>query len=121
MNIHVKECAEWSRNIRLGLSHDIVMIKLKHQTKSVVICYSMVGVAVAMVISTMQEKSCKDPHNAGKFKKISKIQSFAHLASSMMKLRKYYSHEFIKLLKLYDAIIQKVISNKIEPEFVFKL
>ena len=29
--------------------------------------YNMVGVAVAMVISTMHEKSCIDSHNARKF------------------------------------------------------
>ena len=29
--------------------------------------YNMVGVAVAMVISTMYEKSCIDSHNARKF------------------------------------------------------
>ena len=31
--------------------------------------YNMVGVAVAMVISTMHEKSCIDSHNARKFEK----------------------------------------------------
>ena len=39
--------------------------------------YNMVGVAVAMVISTMHEKSCIDSHNARKFEKSPKIQSFA--------------------------------------------
>ena len=29
--------------------------------------YNMVGVSVAMVISTMHEKSCIDSHNAQKF------------------------------------------------------
>ena len=36
----------------------------------------MVGVVVAMVISTMHEKSCIDSHNAREFEKSSKIQSF---------------------------------------------
>ena len=31
--------------------------------------YNMVGVAVAMVISTMHEKPCIDSHNAWKFEK----------------------------------------------------
>ena len=31
--------------------------------------YNMVGVTVAMVISTMHEKSCIDSHNARKFEK----------------------------------------------------
>ena len=31
--------------------------------------YNMVGVAVAMLISTMHEKSCIDSHNAWKFEK----------------------------------------------------
>ena len=57
----------------------------------------MVGVAVAMVISTMHEKSCIDSHNARKFEKSSKSQSFTHLAITMMKVRKYHSHEFLKL------------------------
>ena len=57
----------------------------------------MVGVAVAMVISTMHEKSCIDSHNARKFEKSPKIQSFAQLAITMMKLRKYYRHEFLML------------------------
>ena len=34
--------------------------------------YNMVGVAVAMVISTMHEKSCIDSHNAWKFEKSKK-------------------------------------------------
>ena len=81
----------------------------------------MVGVAVAMVISTMHEKSCIDSHNAWKFEKSSKIQSFTHLAITMMKLRKYHSHKFLKLSKLYDTIIQKDISYKIESKFLFQL
>ena len=82
----------------------------------------MVGVVVAMVISTMHEKSCIDSHNAWEFEKSSKIQSFTHLAITMMKLRKYHSHEFLlKLSKLYNAIIQKVMSYKIEQEFLFEL
>ena len=59
--------------------------------------YNMVGVAVAMVISTMHEKSCIDSHNARKFEKSSKFQSFTHLAITMMKLRKYHSHDVLKL------------------------
>ena len=81
----------------------------------------MVGVVVAMVISTMHEKSCIDSHNARKFEKSSKIQSFTHLAITMMKLRKYHTHGFIKLSKLYNAIIQKFMSYKIEQEFLFEL
>ena len=83
--------------------------------------YNMVGVVVAMVISTMHEKSCIDSHNARKFKKSSKIQSFTHLAITMMKLWKYHSHAFFKLSLLYDASIQKVISYKTEAEFLFEL
>ena len=81
----------------------------------------MVGVVVAMVISTMHEKSCIDSHNAREFEKSSKIQSFKHLAITMMKLPKCNSHEFLKLSKLYNAIIQKVMSYKIEPELLFEL
>ena len=81
----------------------------------------MVGVAVAMVIFTMHEKSCIDSHNARKFEKGSKIQSFTHLAIAMMKLRKYHSHEFPKASKLCDAIIQKALSYKIEADFLFEL
>ena len=39
----------------------------------------------------------------------------------MMKLRKYHSHEFLKLSKLYNVIIQEVMSYKIEQEFLFEL
>ena len=39
----------------------------------------------------------------------------------MMKLRKYHSHEFLKLSYLYDTIIQKVISYKFEPDFMFEV
>ena len=81
----------------------------------------MVDVAVAMVISTMHEKACIDSHNARKFEKGSKIQAFTHLAITMKKMRKYHSLEFAKLSKIYDAIIQKVISYKTEQEFFFKL
>ena len=79
----------------------------------------MASVAVAMVISTMHDKSCIDLHNARKFEKNSKIQSFTHLAITMIKLLKYHSHEFLKLS--YNAIIQKIFSYKIEPEFLFEL
>ena len=56
-------------------------------------CHSMSSVifhnmAVAMGISTMHEKSWIDLHNAGKFEKRSKIQSFTYLAIAMMKPRK---------------------------------
>ena len=68
-----------------------------HRTLVMVSHYNMVGVAVAMVISTMHEKSCIDSRNARKFEKSSKIQSFTHLAITMMKLRKYHSHEFLKV------------------------
>ena len=50
--------------------------------------HNMVGVAVAMVISTMHEKSCIDLHNVRKFEKRSKIKSFTYLAIAMMKLWK---------------------------------
>ena len=33
----------------------------------IIYIYNMIGVAVAMVISTMHEKSCIDSHNARKF------------------------------------------------------
>ena len=59
--------------------------------------YNMVGVAVAMVISTMHEKACIDSHNARKFEKSSKIQSFTYPVITMMKLRKYHSHAFLKV------------------------
>ena len=65
--------------------------------KIININYNMVGVVVAMVISTMHEKSCIDSHNARKFENSSKIQSFTHLAITVMKLRKYHNHEFFKL------------------------
>ena len=83
--------------------------------------YNMVGVAVAMVITTMHEKSCIDSHNAWKFENGSKIQSFTHLAIAMMKLRKYHSHEFLKVSKLSDAIFQKALSYTIQAEFLFEL
>ena len=41
----------------------------------------MVGVAVAMVISTMHEKSCIDSHNARKFEKVPKF-SHSHISQS---------------------------------------
>ena len=58
--------------------------------------------------------SCIDSHNARKFEK-------THLAITMMKLRKYHSHEFLKVSFLCDAIIQKALSLKIELEFLFEL
>ena len=61
--------------------------------------YNMIGVAVAMVISTMHEKSCIDSHNERKFEKSSKIQPFTHLAITMMKLRKYHRHYFLSYHK----------------------
>ena len=47
--------------------------------------YNMVGVVVAMVISTMHEKSCIVLHNARNFEKNSKLQPFPYLAIAMMK------------------------------------
>ena len=38
-----------------------------------------------------------------------------------MKLRKYHSHELLKFSQLYDPIIQKFISYKIESEYLFEL
>ena len=58
----------------------------------------MVGVAVGMMIFTMREKSSIDLHNAQKFEKRSKVQSFTHLVITMMTLRKYHSYGFLKLL-----------------------
>ena len=94
----------------------ILLLRLHQQMISlgVIVYYSMVGVVVAMVISTMREKSCIDLHNARKFEKSSKIQSFTQLAITMIKLRKY---QLRKLSCLYDAIIQKVISYQIEPSW----
>ena len=39
----------------------------------------------------------------------------------MMKLRKYHSHEFLKLSKLHNAIIEKVMSYKTQQKFLFEL
>ena len=91
------------------------------QTHITKLIYNIVGVVVAMVISTMHEKSCIDSHKAREFEKSSKIQSFTHLAITMMILREYHSHEFLKLSKLYNTIIQKVVSYKIAQEFLFEL
>ena len=81
--------------------------------------YNMVGVAVAMVISTMHEKLCIDLHNAWKFEKSSNSQSFTYLTITMMKLRKYHSLEVSQSwsYQKYDAIIQKVISYKMKKNF----
>ena len=78
--------------------------------------YNMVAVVVAMVISTMHEKSCIDSHNAREFEKSSKIQSFTHLAITMMKLRKYmyHSHEFLKLSINYTTqLFRKLCLTKL--------
>ena len=40
---------------------------ISYAKAKVIIHYNMVGVVVAMVISTMHEKSCIDSHNARKF------------------------------------------------------
>ena len=72
----------------------------------------MVGVAVAIVISAMHEKSCIDSHNARKYENSSKIQPFTHLAITTMELRKYQSHEFLTLSQLYDAICDISITRK---------
>ena len=64
--------------------------------------HNMVGVAVAMVISTMHGKSCIDLHNARKFEKSSKIQSFKHLAITMMKLRSWTSKVITTIRRNYS-------------------
>ena len=55
--------------------------------------HGMVGVAVAIVISTMHEKLCIDMHNAQKFGKFLK-SSHSHISKSQW--RNYYRHEFLK-------------------------
>ena len=59
--------------------------------------YNMVGVAVAMVISTMHEKSCIDSHNARKFEKSSQNSVIHTSRNHNDEVRKYHSHEFLKL------------------------
>ena len=39
----------------------------------------------------------------------------------MIKLQKNHNHKFLKLSSLPDAIIQEVITYKIEPEFLIEL
>ena len=79
----------------------------------------MVGVAVAMVISTMHEKSCIDSHDARKFEKSSKIQSFTHLAIIMMKLRRYHSHEFLSYHNYTTQLFRKLFLTKLSQNSYF--
>ena len=53
----------------------------------------MVGVAVAMVISTIHKKAMHRFTQWKEFEKSSQMQSFTHLAITIMKLRKHHSHE----------------------------
>ena len=57
--------------------------------------YNMVGVAVAMVISTMHEKSCIDSHNAQKFEKKVPNFSLSHISQSQ-----WWNCESITVMKL---------------------
>ena len=52
--------------------HDLFVDKYNH---------NIVGVAVALVISTIHEKSCIDSHNARKFEKIPKF-NYSHIKKS---------------------------------------
>ena len=81
-----------------GLFQLIDQIKTLQTGKSVDHYYNMVGLAVAMVISTMHEKACIDSHNVRKFEKSSKIQLFTHLVITMMRLRKYHRHYFFEVI-----------------------
>ena len=83
--------------------------------------YIMAVVAVAIVISTKNEKSCTDSHNARTFEKSSKIQRFTYLAITIIKLRKHHSNEFPKLFQPYDTIFQQVTFYKIKPIFPLEL
>ena len=47
--------------------YEIPVCLIVSMTIRITMSYNMVGVAVAMVISTMHEKSCIDSHNARKF------------------------------------------------------
>ena len=60
-----------------------------------------------MVISAMHIRTVH-----GNMKKSSKMQPFTYLEIIMMKFRKHHSYEFLKLSWLYDAEIQRVISEK---------
>ena len=77
--------------------------------------YNMVRVAAEMEISTVHETiihkfvQCTDI-----FLKSSKMQSFTYLADTMMKMRQYHRYGFLKLSEQLDAIIEKVISYKID-------
>ena len=78
----------------------------------------MAGVVVAMMISTMHEKSCIDSHYARKFEK--KFQnSVIHISRNHNDEIAEVSQSFLMLSLLYDAIIQDVITYKIPPEFLF--
>ena len=84
--------------------------------------YNVVGVAVALVISTTHDKACIDSHSAQKFKKTSKI-SHSHISQSQwwncgritfMNLLSYHNYAI-------NAIIQNGIFYQIEREFLFEL
>ena len=81
----------------------------------------MVGVVVAMVISTMHEQSCIYSHNARKFEKSSKIQSVIlvyHNDEIAEVSKSWISQVIITIRRNYP---EKVFSYKIEPGVLFEL
>ena len=65
--------------ICLGNIFQLTILLVVFWCRSIAAYYNMVGVAVAMVISTMHEKSCIDSHNAQKFEKSFKKSSHSHI------------------------------------------
>ena len=76
--------------------------------------YNMVGVAVAMVISTTHEKSCIDSHNAKKFKK--KFQN------SVIHTSRNHSDEIAKVSQSWISLVIILIRcNYSESHFLQNL
>ena len=96
-----------------SLSHFLWNLARSQQMRSditcIMSCHNIVGLPVAMMISTTHKKSCIDSHNAWKFKKNSTIQSFTNLAITMIYWWKHCNH----VPQPCDTNIQKAISNRI--------
>ena len=60
-------CVRFVSLVNIGSGNDLLSDGTKPLDGPMLTYYNMVGVAVAMVIPTMHEKSCIDSHNARKF------------------------------------------------------
>ena len=85
--------------------------------KLIIFHYNMVGVVVAMVISTMHEKSCIDSHNARKFEKKVPTLSHSHISQSQWwNCRSITVMNFLSYHNYTTQLLRKLFLTKLSQD-----